>query len=227
MSALIILVSASSRTLRHTEAVLSERGYLVAALLSSADANLLLDSVTPDLLIADLRAGEYPDLQIAVRSRADHPDVPVIVTTSEHDEIAAAEAGRHGAAFIVEPLAKPEAFLSVVDELIAKRRREQPPVRRWFRAPAPRDVVVSAAAAHARIIDMSYGGVRLAFRRPCDIPSTFDIAIPPAGISVRAQRIWTAPSATGDHFWCGAEVVGAVDAPWRRFIDSLRAESGA
>src|SRR5581483_3637820 len=48
-------------TLRHTEALLSERGHLVAALSSSAEANLLLDSVTPDLLIADLRVGEYPD----------------------------------------------------------------------------------------------------------------------------------------------------------------------
>jgi len=221
MSALIILVSATPRTLRHTEALLSERGYLVAALSSSIEANVLLDSVTPDLLIADLRAGEYPDLQIAVRSRADHSDVPVIVTTSEPDEIAEAEARRCGAAFIVGPFENP-AFLSAVDDLIAKRRREQPPVRRWFRAPAPRDVVVNAAEAHARIVDMSYGGVRLAFRTPCEIPATFEIAIPPAGVAVKAQRVWTAPSASGDHFWCGAELVEGADAHWREFIDSLR-----
>ena len=221
MSALIILVSATPRTLRLTEALLSERGHLVAALSSSAEANLLLDSVTPDLLIADLRAGEYPDLQVVVRSRSDHPDVPAIVTTTEHDEMAAAEALRIGAAIIVGPLENPE-FLTVVDDLIAKRRREQPPVRRWFRAPAPREVVVNAAQAHAQIVDMSYGGVRLAFRAPCEIPATFDIAIPPAGVAVRAQRVWTAPSATGDHFWCGAELVGGIDTHWRQFIDSLR-----
>lgn len=221
MSALIILVSATPRTLRHTEALLSERGYLVAAMSSSADANLLLDSVTPDLLIADLRSGEYPDLQIAIRSRLDHPDVPAVVTTSEHDAIAAAEARRCGAAFIVRPFENP-TFLATIDELIAKRRREQPPVRRWFRAPAAREVVVHAAQLHARIVDMSYGGVRLAFRTPCEIPSTFDIAIPRAGLAVKAQRVWTAPSATGDHFWCGAEPVEGSDAHWRQFIDSIR-----
>jgi len=226
MSALIILVSAVPRTLRHTEALLSERGHLVAALSSSTEANVLLDSVTPDLLIADLRVGDYPDLQIAIRSRCDHPDVPVIVTSAEPDEIAEAEARRFGAAFIADPLASPD-FVPAVEAAIAKRRREQPPVRRWFRAPAPGIVEVSAARTRARIIDMSYGGVRLAFRAPCDIPPTFDIAIPPAGVAVKAHRVWTAPSATGDHYWCGAELAGGIDAPWRQFIDSLRSESGS
>jgi len=221
MSALIILVSGSPRTLRHTEALLSERGHLVAALSSSAEANLLLDSVTPDLLIADLRVGEYPDFQIAIRSRVNHPDVPVIVTSAEPDELVEAEARRIGAAFVVSPLEN-DAFVPMVETAIAKRRREQPPVRRWFRAPAPAHVEVDAAAGRARIVDISYGGVRLAFRAPCEIPATFDIAIPRAGVAVKAQRVWTAPSANGDHFWCGAALVDGVDAHWRQFIDSLR-----
>jgi len=224
MSALILLVSATPRTLRHTEALLSERGHLVAALSSSDEANLLLDSVTPDLLIADLRVGEYPDLQIAVRSRVNHPDVPVIVTSAAEDEMAESEALELGASFVVAPLENP-TFVSSVEAAIAKRRREQPPVRRWFRAPAPRVVELHAGAAPARLVDMSYGGVRLAFAAPCEIPQTFEIEIPPAGIAVKAQRVWTAPSASGDHYSCGAELVGGADAPWRRFIDALRTES--
>lgn len=226
MSALILLVSAAPRTLRHIEALLSDRGHLVAALTSSDEANLLLDSVTPDLLIADLRVGEYPDLQIAVRSRLDHPDVPVIVTSEAADEIAESEARRLGALFVVAPFDNP-SFVPSVEAAIAKRRSEQPPVRRWFRAPAPRLVEVHAGASPARLVDMSYGGVRLAFQAPCEIPQTFEIEIPPAGIAVKAQRVWTAPSASGDHYWCGAELVGGVDAPWRRFIEALRAESGS
>ncbi len=221
MSALIILVSGHPRTLRLTEALLSERGHLVAALPSSAEADVLLDSVTPDLLIADLRNGDYADLQIAIRSRIDHPDVPVIVTAAEPDEVAEAEARRFGASYLLAPLANPE-FLPAVTAAIEKRRRAQPPVRRWFRAPAPRDVEVTAAAGRARIVDMSYGGVRLAFHAPCEIPATFDIAIPRAGVAVKAQRVWTAPSASGEHFWCGAAVVDGLDAQWRQFINSLR-----
>ncbi len=221
MSALIILVSAVSRTLRHTEALLSERGHLVAALSSSHEANTLLDSVTPDLLVADVRGGEYADLHIAIRSRVDHPDVPVIVTSGRPDEIVEAEARRFGANFLDAPLENP-AFMLAVDAAIAKRRREQAPVRRWFRAPAPRLVEVHAGDARARIVDVSYGGVRLAFDAPCAIPSTFEIAIPPAGVALRAQRVWTARAAGGESYWCGAALVEGVDAQWRRFIDSLR-----
>jgi DNA-binding response OmpR family regulator len=221
MSALIILISETPRTLRHIEALLSERGHLVAALSSEHEANTLLDSVTPDLVVADVRGGEYGDLKFPIRSRVDHPDVPVIVTSDGADDIVEAEARRFGATFLESPLANPE-FIPTIDAAIEKRRREQPPVRRWFRAPAPWPVEVHAGAARARIVDVSYGGVRLAFESECDIPATFDISIPPAGVALRAQRVWTALSASGDRYWCGAALVDGADAQWRQFIHSLR-----
>jgi len=168
-----------------------------------------------------VRDGEYADLHVPIRSRVDHPDVPVIVTSAGADEVIEAEARRFGATFLETPLDNPE-FIPSVDAAIAKRRREQPPVRRWFRAPAPWPVDVHAGEARARIIDVSYGGVRLAFESRYEIPHQFDIAIPPAGVALRAQRVWTAPSASGDHYWCGAALVDGVDARWRQFIHSLR-----
>ncbi|HZR26444.1 MAG TPA: hypothetical protein VFA59_22805 [Vicinamibacterales bacterium] len=226
MSALIFVVSTDARTLRHAEAVLSDRGYLVAALASAGEANVLLDSMTPDLLVADLRPGVHADLQIAIRSRQDHPDVPVIVTTIRPDDGAESEARRCGAAFLLGPLDNPDLVPSV-EAAIEKRRRDQPPVRRWFRAPAPRELEVNAADARAHMIDVSYGGVRLAFPARCEIPATFDIAIPPAGVCVKARRVWTAPSAAGDAYWCGAALVDGVEAPWRTFIDALRADANS
>ena len=224
MSALIILVNAASRTLRHTEALLSERGHLVAALSSAAEADSLLDSVTPDLLVTDVSPGAPEELEIAIRSRIDHPDVPVIITSLTADAPIAAEARRHGAAFIEAPLHNP-GFLTAVESAIERRRREQPPVRRWFRAAAPTAVEVLAGRASARLIDASYGGVRLAFRSPSEIPPTFELAIPPAGVALRAKRVWTAPADDGDQYWCGAAIVGdidGIDARWRSFIHSLR-----
>lgn len=221
MGALIILVNANSRTLRHTEATLSDRGYLVAALTSFAQAGTLLDSVTPDLLIADVQLGAYTGLQLAARSRFDHPDVPVIVTSARPDGGAEAQAKRFGASFIVDPLEN-EDFLPAIEAAIATRRGGPPFVRRWFRKPARRVVEVDAASARAQIIDISYGGVRLAFDDGCEIPDTFEIAIPPAGVAVKAQRVWTAPSEAGDRVWCGAELVAETQGDWRGFIDSLR-----
>lgn len=226
MSALIILVSTTPRTLRHADALLSDRNHLVAALSSVAEANVLLDSVTPDLLIADIRPGDYSDLQVAIRSRVDHPDVPVIVTSTEPDDMAESETRRIGAAFIVSPLENP-AFLPAVEEAIANRRRAQPPVRRWFRAPAPQQVEVRAGDGPVELLDVSYGGVRLAFPASRIVPATFELAIPSAGVAVTAQRIWTAPSGSGHHVWCGAAIVDGVDAQWRRFIERVRRDTSS
>ena len=220
MSALIILVNADPRALRHTEAMLSEEGYLVAALTSFIVAKTLLDSVTPDLLIADIRLEEYNGLQLALRSHFDHPDVPVIVTHTGDDAIAEAEAKHWGADFIARPLENPR-FLPCVQAAILERRRNQLPVRRWFRKPVAGVVEVNAADVRAQILDMSYGGVRLAFADPHEIPATFEIALP-AGVIVKAHCVWTARSKTEDRFCCGAELMEAAEDTWRQFVDSVR-----
>ena len=51
MRALVILVNADRRALRHTEALLSEAGHLVATIWSFVEAKKVLDSVIPDLLV--------------------------------------------------------------------------------------------------------------------------------------------------------------------------------
>ena len=219
MSALIILVNADPRALRHTEAMLSEQGYLVVALTAFVDAKSLLDSVMPDLLIADVRLEAYNGLQLAIRSHLEHPDMPVIVTHTSDDSGAQAEAGRHGAVFIAAPLENPR-FLTCVQAALAKRRGKLPPIRRWFRKAIPGVVEVNAANRQAHIVDVSYGGVRLAFDDPRDIPPTFDITVPEAGVSAKAYSIWTARSEIDARFHCGAELVDHGHDHWRRFVDS-------
>jgi DNA-binding response OmpR family regulator len=224
MSALIIVVNADLRALRHTEGLLSEHGYLVAALSSFVDARRLLDSVMPDLLIADLRLAHYNGLHLAIRSHQDHPDVPVIITAGHEDPVAEAEATRYGAAFVVAPLENRE-FLRHVQAAVAARRKTQRPIRRWLRTPVAGVVAVDAAHAQARIVDLSYGGVRLAFRDPCQIPTTFDIALPTGGVSVKAHCVWTAQSAGDNQVCCGAELRDVASGPWRAFVDAVMSHS--
>jgi len=226
MSALVILVNADPRALRHTEALLSEQGYLVAAVTSYVKAAQLLESVTPDLLVADVRLGAYNGLQLAIRTRFDYPDVPVIVTHTCGDAVAEAEAKHYGAVFVSNPLDNP-AFLPAVEAAIARRRRSQRPIRRWSRRAVPGVVEVNAAHSRAQILDMSYGGVRLAFADAPDLPTTFDITLPTANVTVKAHRVWTGRSDADDRFCCGAELVEAPEDDWRRFVDSLRGGSSA
>jgi DNA-binding response OmpR family regulator len=226
MSALVIVVNAEPRALRHTEALLSDQGYLVAALSSFVHAKQMLDSVTPDLLIADLHLERFNGLQLAIRSQQDHPDVPVIITFTREDPVAEAEAARYGAAFIAGPLENPD-FLPCVEAAVAKRRLMQAPIRRWFRKPIEGVVEVDAAHARAHIVDMSYGGVRLAFTDMRQIPTTFDITLPPIGVTVKARRVWAARSEADDQFCCGAELEEPAADDWREFVDSLQGRAAS
>jgi DNA-binding response OmpR family regulator len=220
MSALVILVNADSRVLRHLEALLTEDGYLVAAVDSFLEARELLDSVTPDLLIADIRLERFNGLQLAIRSHFDHPGLPVIVTHVKEDTVAEAEAKRYGVSFVAAPFDNPN-FLPCVRSLLANRRMAQRPIRRWLRKPVPGMIEVNVADSRAQLVDMSYGGVRLVFEEPRVLPTTFDITLPPQGVTVQANRIWTREE-HDHHFSCGAEVVKAMENDWRRFVDTLR-----
>jgi len=225
MSALVVLVNADPRALRRLEALLAEDGYLVAAIDSFLEAKELLDSVTPDLLVADIRLERYNGLQLAIRSHFEHPDVPVIVTHHGEDPIAEAEARRYGVSFFAAPLENP-AFLQEVHALVDSRRQTQRPMRRWPRKPVLGVVEVSAAAGRAQLVDLSYGGLRLAFDQTRDIPTTFDITLPaPLDVVVQANRIWTREDS--ERLSCGAEVVKAGEDHWRRFVDTLRRGTAA
>jgi DNA-binding response OmpR family regulator len=219
MSALIILVQSDPRLLRHTEALLSEQGFLVEAQSSLAGARHLLESVMPDLLIAELRLDEHNGLELAIRNQQDQPDLPVIITSARPDPIAEEEAKRYGATFIVAPLENRD-FLPVVRRAIDERRRAQRPIRRWLRTPVAAMVEVAVGQTRATVLDFSYGGVRLAFQNAGPIPTTFDIALPRG--TVTAHRVWTAQSADDDQVCCGAELIDAAGDRWREYVDSFR-----
>ena len=222
MAALVILVNADPNVLRRTDALLSGDGHLVAAVSSLAEARKLLESVTPDVLVADIRLDAYNGLQLAIRSRMDHPNLPVIITNEWPDAAFEAEARRHGAMFVPAPLDNPD-FLRIVRTAIAQSRRTQPSIRRWSRKLVLGTVKVNAADALAQIIDMSHGGVRLAFSQQADIPAVFDITLPQAGITVKAHRVWTNRSFSSDEQWCGAELEETATASWKNFVDSQAA----
>ena len=222
MRALIMLVDANRRTLRRIEAMLSREGYHVVASTSFVRTKKRLEATTPDLLIAGIRLGAHNGLQLAIRTHLDHPDVPIVVTHTSEDAVAEAEAKLYGATFIAAPLSNPR-FLPSVRTALLGRRDPHAPMRRWFRKSVSGVVEVNAADARAQILDMSYGGVRLAFSDPCEIPPTFKIALPPGGAIVNAHRVWTGRLEAEDRFGCGAEVVESAQDNWRHFVESLPA----
>src|ERR1051326_967329 len=132
MAPLIILVNAYAQALRQMSALLSDRGYPVAAVRSYTDAKALLASSSPDLLIVDVRLAEYNGLQLAIFSRDDHPDLPVIVTNYSEDKIVEVDAIRYGATFIADPEHNP-AFLFTVQGMLAAQQATERRSRHWNR----------------------------------------------------------------------------------------------
>ena len=177
MPALVVVVNVDRHILRQTEATLSESGYSVTVLSSYREAVRLPESVTPDFLVADIRLGAFNGLQLAISSRFDHPAVSVIVTHVQADSIFEAEAKRHGAEFMVASR-DDAAFVGRIESLLRERSCEQSKIRRWSRKQVSGMLQVCVADAQARVIDMGYGGVRLAFSEEAAIPMRFQIRLP-------------------------------------------------
>src|SRR5206468_235239 len=103
-----LLVATDTKLLRRTEDLLSEAGYLVATAATFEHGTVLLTSLNPDLLVAEVRLGPFNGMHLAIRSRIDHPLLPVIITNATPDAVLETEARRHGAIFMVTPLTNPE-----------------------------------------------------------------------------------------------------------------------
>jgi DNA-binding response OmpR family regulator len=219
---LILLVDADRAILKRAEQLLSAQGYLVIAVSSFQEAKRHLYTVSPDLLIADVRLEAFNGLHLAARARLDYPNLPVIITHAWEDPVLEHEAQRQGAMFVVNPLENPD-FLSNVQSVLERHRRAQAPIRRWPRKQVSGVVEAQLESSHVRICDMSYGGLRLALGDERELPSVFDVTVPTTGLTVHARPVWTFRSPATDEFWCGAELVdteAAVMTEWRDFVDS-------
>lgn len=221
MAPLIILVNADAQALSQMSSTLSDRGYSVAAVRSFADGKALLASSAPDLLVVDVRLAEYNGLQLAIFSREDHPDLPVIVTNYSEDKIVEADAVRYGATFIADPQHNP-SFLFTVQGMLAAQQATERRSRHWNRRVVSSVVEVHAANARAQILDVSYGGMKLAFSGAQEIPPTFDITLPSADVTVQVSRVWTDDPTTVGPWRCGAQLVKPTEQRWWRFVDTLR-----
>jgi CheY-like chemotaxis protein len=220
MRELIVLVNADPATLRKTERRLSEEGYLVAAVGGFERAKALLTSITPDLLVVDVRLHAFNGLHLAARSKLDRPALQVIVTHATEDPVLDREAARQGARFVVNPLENPQ-FLDLVKSALQIHHTGESMVRRWRRKRAVSDVPVRAGVTDARLVDFSYGGAKLEWiDDDLAMPPAFQVTLAGLDISLPAQRVWTGRS--GEQRSCGVALVetSSPDAVrWRGFVD--------
>ena len=179
-----------------------------------------LERFAPDLLVSELRLGGFNGLHLVIRSQSTHPNMRAILLDVMRDPVVAREAERHGAVYLSEPVMKSD-LLGHVSRLLT----ENNPQRRWPRKQPITGLFAHVARREARVVDLSYGGVRLELPPSNSIPARFHMVIPGFEVVVRARPVWTRFTPVGS-ISCGAEVAEAnpqILARWRALVDSIPA----
>jgi DNA-binding response OmpR family regulator len=177
-----------------------------------------LDQIAPDLLITDVRLGGFNGLHLVIRSQSTRPNMRSILLDRVHDPVVAQDAERHSAIYIGGPV-----NAVVLAGYVSKILNETGPQRRWPRKQPIKGLVFHVARRSARVIDISYGGIRLELPPAETIPAKFRMAIPGFEGVFRAKPVWSRFTPVGS-ISCGAELLEAnpqIVAQWRQLVDSI------
>jgi len=101
-------------------ALLCAAGYDTIAAASFEEARQVLDKNAPDLLIANLRLGEFNGLHLFLRGRADNPHLAAIITLAPEDAGIRMEAMQFGVLCVLTRVITPD-FLPTIAKVIERR----------------------------------------------------------------------------------------------------------
>ena len=120
-SVVVVDLNAPNRT--KTVTLLEEAGYRVRSARNFDEAKTLLAAERPDILITDLRLGQYNGLHLVLRTRGDSPAMAALVTSRVADPVLEAEALRQHAHFILAPLTATQLLEAVATSLDEAARK--------------------------------------------------------------------------------------------------------
>jgi CheY-like chemotaxis protein len=221
----ILIVEDHDATRQGLQALLTNAGYIVLSASTFAEGRRSLAEQVPDLLIADLRLGEYNGLQLVAAAPF---AVPSIIVTGFPDPVLEAEALRLGAHYITKPIVA-EPLLALIEKTIvsAGRRQSHGSTRRWDRKPVAGNVSAQVEHSPARIVDVSYGGVKFEIERDQSLPPSFRITVANPALEIDLDLVWE--TRRGDRQWvCGAAISSGNAAAvhdWATLVDGLSAAS--
>ena len=172
-----------------------------------------------DLVIAGSRIGSLSGLQFIVSCRARRPELTGILLATDRNQVPEMEAWRHGITPIILPLDAEHFLMTVAEKLAAIRRRQ-----RWPRKRVQADVPVEVSGTPGRLLDVSYGGLRLEMAgESYDLRARVQIDIPLASLRVNGELVWSARGRDGANCLCGISIIGEQHPVpiWREFVDNL------
>ena len=220
MPSKVLIVDDDKTTREGLAEFLEEAGYEAVAVGTFEDATRILRTTPPDLLIADVRLGPFNGLQLVISSPQ---PIPAIIITGFADPVLEADARRRGADYVLKPVS-PSRLLDLVAQKLSAARPSFSTPRRWERKPVIGGLPISVDDTPARIVDVSYGGLRFEMQRNLPgtegaLPSSLSITLPQAQLSVKAKLIWE--NLIGDGTWiCGAALFQETP-EWHGLVDAI------
>jgi hypothetical protein len=128
-----------------------------------------------------------------------------------------------GADYLLKPLS-PASLLALVQ---TKLEASAPnalfsATRRWARKPVTRQLKAWIQDFPVRILDISYGGLRLEMERTPEerLPHSLSVTLPTSNVAIDVNVVWQKPS--GDSGWlCGAAIPDPSASTWRQLVDAV------
>ncbi len=75
-----------------------------------------LKHFTPDVLITDVRLGDFNGLQLVMFAKAEHPEVTAVVLTGFEDPVLRKDASAAGAKYLVKPVAAEQLLEAILPD---------------------------------------------------------------------------------------------------------------
>jgi CheY-like chemotaxis protein len=200
--------------------LLRDAGHQATGAATFDAAQRLLEGNRYDLLIADVRLRSHNGLHLVRSTRLLFPEIAIILMTGYPETSLEFEASRYGAVYLEKPI-DPRLFIRTVDRLLAQVRRE----RRWPRHHAPESFELQIGSWPARLLDISYGGLRFEMMAPSTpLPPTVPVRMPALNLYLEAETIWTDRVTSPGALLGGLALLSEgqnAPLPWRALVDSL------
>jgi len=215
----ILIVDDDDTTRRGLVALMAGAGFVALPAGTFQEASAALERDAPDLIITDIRLQGYNGLQIlAMGSRP----IPAIVVTGYPDRSIEADARKMGADYLLKPIS-PASLLALVQQKLEASTPNAifSATRRYTRKPV-RHLKAWVQDLPVRILDVSYGGLRLEIERtPKErLPRSLSMTLPTSNVAIDMNVVWQKPSGTSG-WLCGAAIPDTSLPTWRQLVDAV------
>ena len=218
----VLLVEPEEALRASFAAALDLAGFEIIEARTFQEARRLLRDRTPGILVTEVRLAGFNGLQLILTNPKPIPSVLV----SHADPVLQAEARRLGAAYLLKPVSHADLLVAIEQQLASFSESGASGIkRRWIRKAVSAEWRASVDHSPARVIDVSYGGLRVEIDRTSEtpLPKTFNVRLPAAHLDVPADLVWS--NRTGSRSWqCGVALsrMGQMEATaWRGLVDRL------